>query len=78
MLDDSPFFVREDGVSIMNGANEGMLGISSVLKKIYKKLFIIKNLYCKIQNGWSGDESENSAVIICGYKGPVAIPLKSK
>lgn len=35
VLDDSPFFVREDGVSIMNGANEGMLGISSVLKKIY-------------------------------------------
>uniref|UniRef100_A0A674MZ10 nucleoside diphosphate phosphatase n=1 Tax=Takifugu rubripes TaxID=31033 RepID=A0A674MZ10_TAKRU len=29
VLDDSPFFVREDGVSIMNGANEGMLGISS-------------------------------------------------
>lgn len=24
VLDDSPFFVREDGVSIMNGANEGM------------------------------------------------------
>uniref|UniRef100_H2VBM9 nucleoside diphosphate phosphatase n=1 Tax=Takifugu rubripes TaxID=31033 RepID=H2VBM9_TAKRU len=25
VLDDSPFFVREDGVSIMNGANEGVL-----------------------------------------------------
>lgn len=39
MLDDSPFFVREDGVSIMNGANEGMLGISSDLKKIYISKF---------------------------------------
>lgn len=26
VLDDSPFFVREDGVSIMNGANEGVCG----------------------------------------------------
>lgn len=25
VLDDSPFFVREDGVSIMNGANEGII-----------------------------------------------------
>lgn len=25
VLDDSPFFVREDGVSIMNGANEGKI-----------------------------------------------------
>lgn len=25
VLDDSPFFVREDGVSIMNGANEGTI-----------------------------------------------------
>lgn len=35
VLDDSPFFVREDGVSIMNGANEGMSWISSVFKNIY-------------------------------------------
>lgn len=35
VLDDSPFFVREDGVSIMNGANEGMSCMSSVFKNIY-------------------------------------------
>lgn len=43
VLDDSPFFVREDGVSIMNGANEGMTGTSSVSKiAVISRLRVIR------------------------------------
>lgn len=46
VLDDSPFFVREDGVSIMNGANEGMTGTSSVSKIVVISRVIRKQCIC--------------------------------